>query len=432
MAALAPRRAGSDPVVVYRALFELVLARMPAEGVHRLALSSLRMVSRIPGCATVLRRLLGARDPALRVQALGLSFPSPLGVAAGVDKDATWFESLGLLGFGYVEVGTVTAHPQAGNPGPRVFRIVRDRALLNRMGFPNQGAHAIATHLAHRRGSATAADVGGSSSGSGRQRHRHEGGRGRGNRDVIVGANVGKSMTVPISCAGVDYRASVRELAPVCDYLVVNVSSPNTPGLRSMQSADLLAPLLAEIRQELSDAAIAVPLLIKIAPDLSDAEVDAIADLALELSLDGIVAVNSSEDRSILSHTATVSGVEGGGVSGAPLRARALEVLERLHERVGDRLVLISVGGISTPEDAWERIAAGATLLQAYTGFVYGGPGWPAAVNRSLARRVRQAGAASIQEMVGRRSSASPDRDPRAFKVHESPAAEADLDRPSG
>jgi dihydroorotate dehydrogenase len=361
--------------VIYRALFNGVLRKLPVEDAHRLAVLTLRTASRVPGCPAALRRLLGARDPALRVNALGLSFPSPLGVAAGLDKEAGWFEELGLLGFGFVEVGTVTAVPQAGNPAPRVFRIVRDRALLNRMGFPNPGARAVATRL------------------------RRRGGGGGG---VIVGANVGKSRAAPLESAGEDYRESVRELAPVCDYLVVNVSSPNTPGLRDMQAAQRLRPLLAEVRGELAALEAQKPVLVKIAPDLTDEQVDAIADLALELELDGIVAVNTTADRSALSQPGALAEIEGGGISGPPLRGRAVEVLWRLRERVGDRLVLISVGGISTPEDAWERIAAGATLLQAYTGFVYGGPGWPARINRSLARRVRAAGATSIQELVGR------------------------------
>jgi dihydroorotate dehydrogenase len=357
--------------MIYAALFELVLRWMPVEGAHRLAVLALRTASRTPGCAAVLRRLFAPRDPTLRVQALGLHFPSPLGVAAGMDKDASWFEGLGLLGFGFVEVGTVTARPQAGNPAPRVFRIVRDRALLNRMGFPNPGARAVAARLRRR---------------SGR---------------VIVGVNIGKSMSVPVEAAADDYRASVHELARACDYLVVNVSSPNTPGLREMQTVELLEPLLREVQRELTALAVRAPVLVKVGPDAADERLVAIADLALELELDGIVAVNTTEDRSALSEPSRIADVEGGGISGPPLGARAVQVLRLLRERVGDRLVLISVGGVCTAEDAWERILAGATLVQAYTGFVYGGPGWPARVNRSLARRVRAAGADSIQELVG-------------------------------
>jgi dihydroorotate dehydrogenase len=358
-------------VTLYSALFDLLLRWLPPEAAHRLAALTLRYASRIPGCAAVMRRRWATHDPELRVDALGLSFPSPLGVAAGLDKDATWFEALGLLGFGWVEIGTVTACAQPGNPPPRLFRIVRDRALLNRMGFPNPGAHAVADRL------------------------RRRGGR------LIVGVNVGKSMSAPLDAAVEDYRASVRELAGACDYLVVNVSSPNTPGLRQMQAVERLRPLLREVQRELEASAAHTPLLVKVGPDAADEQLLAIADLALELSLDGIVAVNTTEDRTLLSDPAALADVEGGGISGSPLRARAVEVLRLLRARVGDRLVLVSVGGVATPEDASERILAGATLVQAYTGFVYGGPGWPARVNRALARRVRAAGANSIQQLVG-------------------------------
>ncbi len=361
-------------MTLYAALFNLLLRRLAPEQAHRLATVTLRAAGRVPGCAALLRRLFAARDPVLRVEALGLTFPSPLGVAAGLDKDASCFEGLGLLGFGFVEVGTVTAHPQPGNPPPRVFRVLGDRALLNRMGFPNPGSSAVAARLRGRRGR------------------------------LVVGANVGKSMDVALARAAADYDASVRALAPVCDYLVVNVSSPNTPGLKEMQAVELLAPLLREVRRELRELGVEVPLLVKVGPDLTDSQLLAIADLALELALDGIVAVNTSEDRTLLSDPSELAGVEGGGVSGPPLRARAVEVLRLLRGRVGDRLVLVSVGGISTPEDARERILAGATLLQAYTGFVYGGPLWPSHVNRALAQWVRDEGAGSIQQLVGTRA----------------------------
>ncbi len=306
------------------------------------------------------------------MRALGLTFPSPLGVAAGVDKDATWFEGLGALGFGFVEVGTVTAVAQPGNPRPRVARLVADRGLWNRMGFPNAGAEAVARRLHERTGR------------------------------TLVGVNVGRSRQAPASETGGDYRTAVRQLAPVADYVVVNVSSPNTPGLREMQGVELLEPLVAGVRSELEAGGRHVPLLVKIGPDLGDEELDAVADLATRLGLDGIVAVNTTTDRSGLSAaTETVPSVEGGGISGAPLKARAVEVLERLHGRVGHELVLVSVGGIQTGVDAWERILAGATLVQSYSGFVYGGPAWPRRVNRELTRRVQEAGAGSVQDLVG-------------------------------
>jgi dihydroorotate dehydrogenase len=233
-------------VTLYAALFNLVLRRLQPEQAHRLAAVTLRAACRIPGCAVLLRRLLATRDPVLGVQALGLNFPSPLGVAAGLDKDASFFEGLGLLGFGFVEVGTVTVHPQPGNPPPRVFRVLRDRALLNRMGFPNPGAAAVAARLRGRRGC------------------------------VVVGANVGKSMVVPLERAAGDYCAGARALAPVCDYLVVNVSSPNTPGLKQMQALELLRPLLRDVQRELRETGAEVPLLVKLGPDLADAQLLAI------------------------------------------------------------------------------------------------------------------------------------------------------------
>lgn len=356
---------------MYRIVFRLILQHIDAELAHRLASSALRAIVRVPGAAWVMRWRLCPHDPALMVSALGLSFPSPLGVAAGVDKDASWFEGLGLLGFGFVEVGTVTARAQVGHPLPRIFRIPKDKALLNKMGFPNPGAQKIAARL-HRR--------------TGR---------------VIVGVNVGKSMGIPNADAIADYRATVHEIACECDYLVINVSSPNTPGLTEMQSIELLRPLIEAVKMELSFATVRLPILLKIGPDVSDVQVDAITDLAVELSLDGIVAVNTTEHRDNLSAPSPVMAVAGGGISGPPLKARSLEILQRLYARAGDKLTLVSVGGITSPDDAWERILAGATLLQAHTGFIYGGPAWPAHVNRALARRVRTLGASSIQDVIG-------------------------------
>jgi dihydroorotate dehydrogenase len=344
---------------VYRLLFRVVLRRVPAEAAHRAGFWLIR-VAGAPGVAGVLRRWFGPRDPVLRVRALGLEFPGPLGLAAGFDKDARGVAGLGALGFGFVEVGTVTARAQPGNPRPRMFRLPADQALVNRMGFNNKGAVAAAARL-----------------------HRRHG--------VIVGVNIGKTRAVPDEEAAADYAASARAVAAVADYVVVNVSSPNTPGLRDLQAADRLKPVLVAVREALDAAADhRVPLLVKIAPDLADADVDAIADLALELGLDGIVATNTTVSRDgLASSPADVAAAGAGGLSGAPLRDRALAVLRRLHARAGDRLVLIAAGGIETGDDAWEALAAGATLVQAYTGFIYGGPRWPRRVHDQLARRLR-------------------------------------------
>jgi dihydroorotate dehydrogenase len=356
--------------VLYAPFFDHVLRRIDAERAHVLAARGLRLATARPGAAAALRGRLAPPDPRLRVEALGLTFPSPLGVAAGLDKDATWFEGLGALGFGFVEVGTVTARPQAGNPRPRVHRLPADRGLLNSMGFPNAGAAATAARL---------------------QRER---------RGTIVAVNVGKSRDTALEEAGADYRAAVAKVAPVADLLVLNVSSPNTPGLRDMQATERLGALVDDVRAELAARGVARPVLVKLSPDLDEEAIDAVADLALEHGLDGLVAVNTTTARAGLASPPALL-ERPGGVSGAPLKPRALAVLRRLRAKVGNELVLVSAGGVESAADAWERIAAGATLVQAYTGFVYGGPLWPRRVNRELARRVAAVGLPSIQALVG-------------------------------
>jgi len=346
---------------MYR-LTRRLLFLVPPERIHTLVFALLRGVTTVALARRLLRRLLGPSDPVLASTVFGVRFPGPLGLAAGFDKDGMGLLTWGALGFGYAEVGTVTAHPQPGNPAPRLFRLPADRALLNRMGFNNQGAGALAIQLA---------------------RHRPQ---------VPIGVNIGKTKATLAADAVTDYRASARLVGPLASYLVVNVSSPNTPGLRDLQAADRLKPVLVAVRAALDASAGGrrVPLLVKIAPDLADADVDAVADLALELGLDGIIATNTTTSRAgLASPAAEVAAAGAGGLSGPPLRARSLAVLRRLHARAGDRLVLIAAGGIETPDDAWERLRAGATLVQAYTGFVYGGPLWPRRMHAGLARRMR-------------------------------------------
>jgi dihydroorotate dehydrogenase len=364
---------------MYDLLFSVVLRRIPAEAAHRLGFALIRAAAAVPGVSWLVRRLLMPAHPVLRVRAFGRDLPGPLGLAAGFDKDAAGPDALGALGFDFVEVGTVTAQPQGGNPRPRLFRLAADRALVNRLGFNNDGAAALAARLRARRN--------------------------RGRR-LLVGANIGKTRVVPESEAAADYAASARLLAPVADYLVLNVSSPNTAGLRNLQTVDQLRPLIAAVRDAAQSAGgRPVPLLVKIAPDLADEDVDAIADLAVEVGLDGIVATNTTVSRAHLtSSPAEVAAAGAGGLSGAPLKPRALHVLCRLRARVGDRLVLVASGGIETAEDAWERLEAGATLVQAYTGFVYGGPFWPRRIHLGLAQRACDAGLASIQQAVGKAS----------------------------
>ncbi len=352
-------------------LVRRLLFLIPPERIHTLVFTMLRAATALAPARLLLGRWLGPTDPALVSTVFGVRFPGPLGLAAGFDKDGLGLRTWGALGFGYAEVGTVTAHPQPGNPSPRMFRLPNDRALLNRMGFNNLGAGALATKLA---------------------RHRP---------DVPIGVNIGKTKATPAAEAVADYRASARLVGPLASYLVVNVSSPNTPGLRDLQAVESLRPILSAVLSEVS-----VPVLVKISPDLSDSDVDDIADLAVELGLAGIVATNTTVSREGLA-TPGVDELGPGGISGPPVARRALEVLRRLHARVGDRLVLISVGGIETADDAWERVTAGASLLQGYTGFIYGGGLWPRQIHRGIARRLRDGGFASLNDAVGSGSAAT-------------------------
>ncbi|GAA2686640.1 MULTISPECIES: quinone-dependent dihydroorotate dehydrogenase [Nonomuraea] len=352
---------------MYRLLFSQVLRRLDAEAVHHATVRALALLSTLPLLKRLLHRALAPSDPALRVTAFGVHFPGPLGLAAGFDKDAACAEALSAFGFGHVEVGTITAHAQPGNPRPRLFRDVRRRAVINRMGFNNAGAQAAARRLRRTRGV-----------------------------PVVVGVNIGKTKVVPESEATADYVTSAKELAPLADYLVVNVSSPNTPGLRNLQAVELLRPLLAAVKEVADSTPRRTPLLVKIAPDLADDDVDAVADLALELGLDGIIATNTT-----IRHSG-----ETGGLSGRPLKERSIEVLRRLRARVGDRLTLVSVGGVEDVDDVWERLLAGATLVQGYTGMIYEGPLWASRIHRRLSRRLRRH-ATTVPELIGR---TAPDR----------------------
>jgi len=346
---------------MYRALFDHGLTRVDPERAHRVAFRAIRM------SAPVLRgldRLDHRRARPRPVEAMGLRFANVLGLAAGFDKNAVGIDALAALGFGHVEVGTVTGEPQPGNPRPRLFRLPADGAVVNRMGFNNDGAEAVAARLARR------------------ARGRQGG--------PVLGVNIGKTKRVPEddqAAVEADYEKSTRLLAPHADYLVVNVSSPNTPGLRDLQAVDRLRPLLEHVRRVADDVtASRVPLLVKIAPDLADKDVLEVADLALEVGLDGMVATNTTISRDGLATDAsTVDGIGAGGLSGRPLRTRADAVLRMLRERVGPDLTLIGVGGITTPEDARARLDAGATLLQGYTAFVYEGPAWARRIVKGVA-----------------------------------------------
>lgn len=370
-AGFAPSPAGDR--FLYRWFFRLILQRFDSEWAHAIAIATLRVWAWIPGAVALTDRLL--RPPlALRVSFLGREFRTPLGLAAGVDKNSTAFRPLAALGFGAVEVGTATYVPQQGNKKPRVWRLPSDRALLNAMGFPNDGAAAQARRLA-------------------KHPSRH-----------MVGVNIGKSRVVELDGDVVgDYRASTRELGPHADYIALNVSSPNTPGLRSMQTVQHLQLLVSGVRAELTELKREIPLLIKLGPDLADEEIAEIAEAAGGIGIDGIIAVNTTTDyeKTNACREAITRHGNRGGISGHPLKGRSITVLELLSARV-DNLPLISVGGIETADDVWQRILAGATLVQAHTGFVYGGPLWPRRVNRGLVRLLEDSPYATIEEAVGK------------------------------
>lgn len=341
----------------YRLLFDRVLTRIDPEAAHHAGFAAIRAAGPVAGAA-----LSRMPRPAV-TRALGLEFHGRLGLAAGFDKNGTGIDGLAALGFGFVEIGTVTARPQPGNPKPRLARLVADQAVVNRMGFNNDGAEVVAERLAAR------------------SRRSHS--------DVPLGINIGKTKVVPeddVRAVIDDHLLSTTLLAPYADYLVVNVSSPNTPGLRSLQAVERLEPLLGAVRERAGDVAgRPVPLLVKIAPDLADADVLEIADLAKRMELAGLIATNTTIAREGLrSDPAEVEAAGGGGLSGVPLRARATEVLRLLRERLGPDPVLIGVGGITTEQDARDRLAAGADLLQAYTAFIYQGATWPRRINKAI------------------------------------------------
>lgn len=339
---------------MYPLLFRLILSRMDAERAHRLAFGVIRAMA-ATGVGRIVHRFTRPA-PSLRLQALGLEFESPFGVAAGFDKEGTGIAGLHQLGFGHVEVGTITALAQPGNPKPRLFRLIPDRAVINRMGFNNHGADAARPVIEKAR----------------RRRER-----------PVIGVNIGKSRVVDVDDAIDDYLASARTLAPVADYLVVNVSSPNTPGLRGLQELNRLRPLL----ERLVAVAEGVPVLVKIAPDLEDDAALRIAGLAVEVGLAGLIATNTTLSRAGLrTDPAIVAAAGEGGLSGPPLAARSLELLKLIRASVPEGFCLISAGGIETAADVRARLDAGADLVQGYTAFLYRGPLWARQINRGLAK----------------------------------------------
>ncbi|MEM7660408.1 MAG: quinone-dependent dihydroorotate dehydrogenase [Bacteroidota bacterium] len=324
-----------------------MLFRFDPEGVHHFTIRSLRLLLSIPGMKSLLKAVYGVQDASLKRELWGLTFQNPVGLAAGFDKDALLADWWSTFGFGFVEVGTVTPRPQAGNPKQRLFRLPKDQAVINRMGFNNAGLEAMIARLKK-------VDRG----------------------DLILGANIGKNKDTPNEQAVDDYVKCFEGLFPYVDYFVVNVSSPNTPGLRSLQEKEPLTRLLQTL-QDLNQAKDQPkPLLLKIAPDLTDSQLDDIVEVAQTTQLSGLIATNTTISREGLhTPTETVTSIGAGGLSGLPVRSRSQEVVSYLANKTDGTLPLVGVGGIMEPQDAVQRMQAGASLLQVYTGFVYGGPG---------------------------------------------------------
>jgi dihydroorotate dehydrogenase len=361
---------------IYRLLRPL-LFRLEPETAHHLAFQVLACVQLLAE-----RGLLRGADanPALRQRLWGIEFPNPIGLAAGLDKNAEAPHAWAVLGFGFAELGTVTAEPQSGNPAPRLFRLVGDRALINRMGFNNRGAAAVAARLSARLA--------------------------RRRAPIPLGINLGKSRVTALEDAPGDYCKSLSSLFPLADYVVVNVSSPNTPGLRDLQAGEQLARLLSILQKENARLATAYgatprPILVKVAPDLDDDQLAALVQSARAEGVAGFVATNTTLDRSGLSSPAALS-AESGGLSGAPLRDRSTAVVRALYEMVGGELPIIGAGGIFTADDAYEKIRAGASLVQLYTGFVYQGPAVPGRLCRGIVERLRRDGFTNLSQAVGR------------------------------
>lgn len=328
---------------MYRLIFQPLLFLLSPEAAHAVALALLEILLRIPGAESLLRQSLSRTSP---VTVAGISFPNPVGIAAGFDKNGKHIRALATLGFGFIEVGTVTPRPQAGNPRPRLFRLPADRALINRMGFNNDGLEALIRQL---------------------QRPRPAG--------IVVGGNIGKNKDTPNEQAADDYIACFEGLFPWVDYFAVNVSSPNTPNLRALQDREPLTRLLAELQQRNASKANPKPIFLKIAPDLTDAQLDDIVAIVRETGIAGIIAANTTISRSGLKTPAeTTERIGAGGLSGYPVRERSTQVVRYLRAKLPQPFAIIGVGGIDSPEAAREKWEAGADLVQVYTGFVYAGP----------------------------------------------------------
>ena len=340
---------------MYKFLVRPLLFLLPAENAHHFTFSLVRLIHKIPGVAALNRALFKVNDPRLERTFFGIKFPNPVGLAAGFDKDAKLYRELGNYGFGFIEIGTLTPKGQPGNPQPRLFRLRADEALINRMGFINGGVEEAITRLKADRGS------------------------------LIVGGNIGKNKVTPNEEATEDYLKCFEALFPLVDYFVVNVSSPNTPNLRELQDREPLTKLLNALQVENKAKEKSKPILLKIAPDLTNEQLDDIVGIVADTGIDGLIATNTTIDRSGLTEAAdSLDSIGAGGLSGKPVRSRSTEVIRYLHEKSNGAFPIIGVGGIYTAEDAIEKLKAGASLLQVYTGFIYEGPAMIKKINKGI------------------------------------------------
>jgi dihydroorotate dehydrogenase len=349
--------------MVYRSLIRPLLFRLPPETAHELALHSLPVIP---------KRLLAKRAPSLPIARFGLSFQNPVGLAAGFDKNGVALQSLAALGFGFIEAGTVTYHPQPGNPRPRLFRLREDRALINRAGFNNEGAAAFVRRVEMERPA------------------------------CVLGVSIGKSKITPLEEATEDYVASFELVHKVADYIAINVSSPNTPQLRQLQQSQQLTSLLSALQARRRELQTRVPLLVKLSPDLERRELETIVEAVEQLQIDGIIATNTTVSRdNLVTEAKRVAAYGEGGLSGKPLRHRSTRMIADLYELTRGKIPLIGVGGIFNAEDAWEKICAGASLVQLYTGFIYQGPNIANEINEGLAKILAREGFTSLDDAIG-------------------------------
>ena len=364
----------------YRSILRPLLFRLPPERAHEMALDALAFTLGTKWARRIAARRF-SRAPFGELQRFGLKFSNPVGLAAGFDKNGTAAEYLAALGFGFIEVGTVTHQAQPGNPAPRLFRLPLDRALINRQGFNNRGAAALAEQLANHR------------------------------PDCVLGINIGKSRAVALEDATADYLASFELVHALADYVVVNVSSPNTPNLRELQRPEALAALLNALQKRNQELAAKhprrqpVPLLVKIAPDLNEQDLESIVEIALHANLAGIIATNTTTSRAgLVTSPGTVEACGAGGLSGAPLRSRSTAIIASLYRLTRGRMAIIGVGGVFTAGDAWEKISAGASLVQLYTGLIYQGISVARDINDGLAEILSKQGIGTLDEAVGCRA----------------------------